>query len=129
MKGSWVEELPNVLWAYRTTPRRSIGETRFSMTYGTKAIIPIEINLSSMRVTDFMRSNNDEYLIRNLDALEERREMVSVWMADYQQKLARGYNRKVRPREFMAGYLILQKAVGSMKDLSARKLALNWEGP
>ena len=32
-KGRWVEELPNVLWAYRITPRRSIGETPFSLTY------------------------------------------------------------------------------------------------
>ena len=27
-KERWVEELPNVLWAYRTTPRRSTGEIR-----------------------------------------------------------------------------------------------------
>ena len=32
-KGRWVEELPHVLWTYRTTPRRSTGETPFSMTY------------------------------------------------------------------------------------------------
>ena len=33
-KGKWGEELPHVLWTYRTTPRRSTGETPFSMTYG-----------------------------------------------------------------------------------------------
>ena len=26
VKGRWAKELPNVLWAYRTTPRRSTGE-------------------------------------------------------------------------------------------------------
>ena len=31
-KGNWAEELPNILWAYRTTPRRSTGETPFSLT-------------------------------------------------------------------------------------------------
>ena len=31
-KRRWVKELPNVLWTYRTTPRRSTGETPFSMT-------------------------------------------------------------------------------------------------
>ena len=31
-KGKWVEKLPHVLWTYRTTPRRSTGETPFSMT-------------------------------------------------------------------------------------------------
>ena len=33
-KGRWAEELPNVLWAYQTTRRRSMGETPFSLTYG-----------------------------------------------------------------------------------------------
>ena len=32
-KGKWVEELPHVLWTYRTTPCRSTGEIHFSMTY------------------------------------------------------------------------------------------------
>jgi transposase InsO family protein len=34
-KGRWVEELPNVLWTFRTTPRRSTGETPFSLAYGS----------------------------------------------------------------------------------------------
>ena len=33
-KGKWVEELPHVLWTYKTTPCRSTRETPFSMTYG-----------------------------------------------------------------------------------------------
>ena len=44
-KGRWAEELPNILWAYRTTLRRSIGETPFSPTYGGEAVIPTEVNL------------------------------------------------------------------------------------
>ena len=55
--------------------------------------------------------------------------MVSVRLADYQQKLAQGYNKKVRTWEFMAGELVLWKAVGSIKDHNASKLASNWEGP
>ena len=46
-KGNWVEELPNVLWAYRTTPQRSTGETPFSLTYRAEAMIPAEVNLCS----------------------------------------------------------------------------------
>ena len=41
-KGKWVKELPHVLWTYRTTPQHSTGETPFSMTYGTEAVIPLE---------------------------------------------------------------------------------------
>ena len=50
-KGNWAEELPNVLWAYRTTPRRSIKETPFSFTYGAKAVTPAKVNLCSARVS------------------------------------------------------------------------------
>ena len=66
---------------------------------------------------------------RDLDALGEWRDMVAMRLADYQQRLARWYNRRVRPQEFVQGDLVLQKAIGSAKDQSARKLALNWEGP
>ena len=41
-KGRWVDELPHVLWTYCTAPQRSIGKTPFSMTYGSKAVIPLE---------------------------------------------------------------------------------------
>ena len=39
-KGKWVEELPHVFWTYRTTPRRSTGETLFSLTYKAEPVIP-----------------------------------------------------------------------------------------
>ncbi|KAL0462008.1 UNVERIFIED_CONTAM: hypothetical protein Slati_0088400 [Sesamum latifolium] len=37
--GNWTEELTSVLWAYRTTPRGSTGESPFSLVYETEAII------------------------------------------------------------------------------------------
>ena len=46
-KGAWLEELPSVLWAYRMTIRVSLGETPFKLTFGTEAIIPVEVGLTS----------------------------------------------------------------------------------
>ncbi|XP_074347263.1 uncharacterized protein LOC141686105 [Apium graveolens] len=48
-KGRWAEELPWILWAYRTTPRTSTGETPFRMAYGTEALVPVEVGLESYR--------------------------------------------------------------------------------
>ena len=48
-KGAWPEELPNVLWAYQTTARTPTGETPFRFTYGTKAVIPVEVGLTNTR--------------------------------------------------------------------------------
>ncbi|XP_062100058.1 uncharacterized protein LOC133805927 [Humulus lupulus] len=50
MKGAWVEELPNALWAYRTTPRTTTGETPFSLAYGCKVVLPIEMKVNSHRI-------------------------------------------------------------------------------
>ena len=49
-KGIWPEELPSVLWAYRTTARTPTGETPFRLTYGNEAVILAEIGLTSYRV-------------------------------------------------------------------------------
>lgn len=65
------------------------------MTYEVEAVISIEISLLNMRVVDFSPSNNDIQIAGKLNSLEERRDMASVRLADYQQKLAWGYNRNV----------------------------------
>ena len=61
-KGKLVEELPHVLWTYRTTPRRSTGETPFSMTYGTKVVIPLETEFPTLMTSYFTLGNNDGLL-------------------------------------------------------------------
>ena len=83
-KGKWVEELPHVLWTYRITPRRSIGETPFSMTYGTEAVIPLEIGFPMLKTSLFAPDRNDNLLEKSLDLIEERRENARVQLAYYQ---------------------------------------------
>ena len=87
-KGNWAKELPNVLWAYRTTPRRSTGETSFSLTYGAKAVIPAEVNVCSARIDEFNPIQNELMMVEHLDLLEEYREAAVIRLAKYQQKLA-----------------------------------------
>ena len=42
-KGSWVEELPFVLWVERTISKTAIGKTPYSLVFGTEVVIPTEI--------------------------------------------------------------------------------------
>ena len=77
-KGRWVKELSYVLWTYRTTPRRSTGETPFSMSYGAEAAIPIKIGFPTLRTQTFNPNDNDRLLERSLDLFEERRENAMV---------------------------------------------------
>ena len=72
MKGRWTEEFSNVLWAYRTTPWRSTGETPYSLTYGAEVVLLVEISLCSTRTLDFSPVINEESMVRQLDSLEDR---------------------------------------------------------
>ncbi|KAL0398238.1 UNVERIFIED_CONTAM: hypothetical protein Sradi_2167100 [Sesamum radiatum] len=57
-KGAWVDELPSVLWAYRTTPRTTTGESPFNLCYGTEAVAPAEIGELSWRVKHYDSTSN-----------------------------------------------------------------------
>uniref|UniRef100_A0A2N9ESH3 Uncharacterized protein n=1 Tax=Fagus sylvatica TaxID=28930 RepID=A0A2N9ESH3_FAGSY len=91
-KSMWVEELPSVLWAYRTTVRTPTKETPFKLTYGTKAVIPVEIGLTTLRTTFHKEGENEGQLRLNLDLLDEAREKAAQRIALYQGKMARYHN-------------------------------------
>ena len=82
-KGKWVEELPHVLWIYRTTFRRSTGKIPFSMTYRAEAMIPLEMGFPMLRTSSFTLSSNDVLLEKSLDLIEKRRESVMIQLAYY----------------------------------------------
>ena len=82
-KGAWQEELPNVLWAYRTIARTPTRETPFRLTYGTEAVIPVEVGVTSIRRKAFSEEGNEDKLQLNLDCLDEVRDKVSSIMAKY----------------------------------------------
>ena len=126
-KGKWVEELLHVLWTYRTMPRRSTGETPFSMTYGAEAVIPLEYGFPTTRTSSFNPKDNNEHLTRGLDLIDEKRENTMVQLAHYQQKLKQGYDAHVRTRLLAPGDLVLRKVVGSAKNPAWGKLGPNWE--
>nr|XP_027122043.1 uncharacterized protein LOC113738985 [Coffea arabica] len=127
-QSSWLDELPSVLWAYRTTPRTATQETPFSLTYGVEAVVPAEVGLPSPRTQNFVATSNEEELRCNLDMLEVRREEAAVRMAKYKRQLARYHNAKVRTIKYLPGDLVLRKNSISRAQ-NSNKLDPNWEGP
>ena len=115
-KGRWVEELLHVLWTYRTTPRRSTGETPYLMTYGAEAVIPLETSFPTLKTNSLCPSSNNELLEKSLDFIEERRERAMVQLAYYQHKLRQGYDAKVKLRPLVLGDLMLRKVMGTAKN-------------
>ncbi|XP_070050028.1 uncharacterized protein [Nicotiana tomentosiformis] len=80
-KGKWPEELPGVLWAYRTNGKSSTGETLFSLVYGAEALIPVEVGEPTLRYFRANEEANNEAMLVNLELLEERRNLAYIRMA------------------------------------------------
>nr|XP_016511136.1 PREDICTED: uncharacterized protein LOC107828360 [Nicotiana tabacum] len=70
-KGLWPELLPEVLWAYRTTPKTSTGEMPYSLVYGTDAVIPVEVREPSLRYSNESGPSNDKSRLQDLDEVED----------------------------------------------------------
>ena len=107
---------------YRTMPRRSTGETPFSMTYRAKTVIPLETSFPTSKTSSFNLRDNDEQLTKSLDLIEEKRENEIVQLAYYQQKLKQGYDANVKLRPLTPGNLMLRKVVGAAKNPTWGKL-------
>nr|GEZ71249.1 reverse transcriptase domain-containing protein [Tanacetum cinerariifolium] len=97
---NWAEEIPHVLWAHRTMIKASNEETSFSLTYGTEAVIPVEIGMPTMRTVEVDMINNDEALKVNLDLLEEKREQAAIQKAKSKAKMEKYYNARVHSTSF-----------------------------
>jgi ribonuclease HI len=77
-KGAWVDYVPEVLWSYRTTRRTPTGKMPFSLTYGTEAVIPVDVGSPSFRVAYYNPGLNDEKAKLHLYLLQEKREDAQV---------------------------------------------------
>ncbi|SPT16855.1 unnamed protein product [Triticum aestivum] len=106
--GCWLDELPVVLWSLRTTTNKSTGFTPFFLVYGAEAVIPTDIEFDSPRVTMYTEAEAKEVQEDGVDLLEEGRLLALSRSAIYQQGLHRYHNRKVKPRSFQVGDLVLR---------------------
>nr|GEX43656.1 reverse transcriptase domain-containing protein [Tanacetum cinerariifolium] len=125
---NWVEELPHVLWAHRTMIKSSHGDTPFSLTYGTEAVIPAEIGMPTYRTIVVDVVNNGEELRLNLDLLEERRELAAMREARSKSKMMKYHNSRVRGVAFKPGDFVYRSNDAS-HAVSGGKLGPKWEGP
>ena len=86
------------------------------MTYRSKAVIPLESGFLTLRTNQFNVEENHNFLLRSLNLVEKRREVVMVKMAYYQQKLKQRYDKRVKSRPLALGDLVLRKVVETAKN-------------
>jgi hypothetical protein len=123
-KGKWVDELPIVLWSYHITE-----QTSTKLTYGHDAMIPIEIREPTIRVKTFDEAGNEEKMKLDLEMLEEIRKESRVRQEAAKRQAARRFNKKVIPRTFQQGDLVLRRADRPRRRAQDGKVATNWDDP
>ncbi|GJU77874.1 reverse transcriptase domain-containing protein [Tanacetum coccineum] len=94
----WVEAKPLV---------SITGKHVESLTYGTKAVLPIEVSIPTKRTKKVDLVQNERDLRIHLEILEERREVATIKEAAYKKKLEKYYNKKVRQSVYKPGDYVL----------------------
>ncbi|XP_020678532.2 uncharacterized protein K02A2.6-like [Dendrobium catenatum] len=75
-KRQWHEKLVEALWAYRITYRIPTQATPFALVYGVEAVLPLELQLPSLRIAinnEITSEQNAQLRLEELDGLDEKR--------------------------------------------------------
>ncbi|PHU26348.1 hypothetical protein BC332_04680 [Capsicum chinense] len=127
----WHEKLSFPLLGYRTTVRTSTGATPYLLVYGTEAVIPAEVEIPSLRIILEAKIDDDEWVkirVEHLSLIEEKRLTFACHGQLYQRRIARAHNKKVRPRNFEVGQLVLRRILPHQVEAKG-KFSPNWKGP
>ncbi|GAA0183889.1 hypothetical protein LIER_31226 [Lithospermum erythrorhizon] len=116
----WYKEVDRVLWSYRTTPSNSTGETPFSLVYGTKVVLPIEVCLPNIRQVEFDEKKNYDRMRGLLDFTDEIRDQILRRLQEQKWRMSRFYNRKVRK--------VIGPGTYGLEELSRKEIDHTWHG-
>ncbi|VFQ85727.1 unnamed protein product [Cuscuta campestris] len=122
----WVDELPRILWTYRTTPRRTMGDTPFGLAYGFEARAPAEVVIPTRREMEYDPEVNEQNQAVELNFVEERRDEARIRAENYRRQVKSYFDSKVTPRAFQLGDYVLRKREKS-QPTKGEKLAKKYE--
>ena len=127
----WHEMLPFALHGYRTSVRTSTGATPYSLVYGMEAVLPVEVEIPSLRVLLDVKLDEAEWIrtrFNELSLIEEKRMAAICHGQLYQSRMKRAFDQKVRPRCFQVGDLVLKRILPPQTDHRG-KWTPNYDGP
>ena len=127
----WSKKLPFALWAYQTSFHTSTGATPYSLVYGMEAVIPVEIEMGSLRVAleqQIPEADWAQARLYQLNLLDERRLRAADHVRAYQRKMAHAFKKRVKPRPLWRGDLVL-KVIRELIKYPKGKFIPNWSGP
>ena len=89
----WAEKLPFALWGYRTSIRASIGATPYSLVYGSEVVLPIEVEIQSLRVlveTKVLEEDWAKVRYEQLVLIDKKKARAQYYAQGYQKRIAKG---------------------------------------
>ena len=108
----WDKHLNAALWAYRTTFKTSLGFSPFHLVYGQEALLPIEVELSSLRVLLHSQKKKEKEVMRkhllDLERLALNREDAMQHYARNAEERRKKFNAKLAPKNIKEGSMVLR---------------------
>ncbi|XP_075659053.1 uncharacterized protein LOC142628911 [Castanea sativa] len=108
---NWAEEFPFILWGYRTSIHASARKTPYSLAYRSKAVLPIEVEIQSLRVLVETKVLDEEWMkerYEQLALIEEKIARAQYHAQGYQKMITSACKKKVKPRNLKEGDLVLK---------------------
>ncbi|XP_049342936.1 uncharacterized protein LOC125807268 [Solanum verrucosum] len=108
--------------------RTSTGVTPYMLVYGSEAVIPVEVEIPSLRIIQevglddakWIRSKHEQLMLND----EKRMDAVCHGQL-YQNRMTKAFNKKVKPRQFTLRQLVLKKIFSHQEEVKG-KFAPNW---
>ncbi|RDY14358.1 hypothetical protein CR513_00581, partial [Mucuna pruriens] len=127
----WHDMLPYALYGYRSTARTSTGATPYTLVYGMEAVLPVEVEIPSLRViaeADVEEAEWARHRFDQLNLITEKRLRAICHGQLYQRRIKQAFDKRIRPRVFKEGDLVLRKILSTTKDQRG-KWTPKYEGP
>ena len=132
-KKDWHERIGEALWAYRTTHRTPTQATPYALVYGVEAVLPLERQIPSLRIAiqeGLTEDENARLRLEELESLDEKRLEAQQRLECYQARISRAFNKRVRPRSFQVGDLVLAvRRPIIITHKTGNKFTSKWDGP
>jgi hypothetical protein len=129
-KTNWNLMLFLALWAYQTSTKTATDFTPFQLVYGLEAVLPIECEIPSLKLVvelflTLPSKKNDSYIYPTLMSDVDEAIMANE---SHQKCVKHQYDKKIRPRTFSEGDLVLVYDQDRDK-LGVGKFEPLWHGP
>ena len=120
--------LPFYLHGYRTTTRTSTGATTYALVYSMKAVLPIEVQIPSLRIMKDTGLSEEDWIQTRLDQLNliDEKRLTTVFHGQaYQKHMIKAFNKKVKRQVYQVGDLVIKRIICDPRG----KWTPNYEGP